>query len=277
MRDIRFNISLYIIIPIIFAGIALLATIGSYNIVLYYTRIGQNPETPVLIFGGSLLSITFLLGLVIAKLIIGPVERFVRQAEDLGILEDSLVNGSSPPQQKDALGRYALVFDQVTELLSRVESRKLFPQIIGESRGMRGVFNQIIKVSSTESNVLIMGETGTGKELIAQSIHDHSLRSAKPFIAINCAAIPAGLLESELFGHEKGAFTGAESKRIGKFESADGGTLFLDEIGDMPIETQAKILRILEESKFERVGGSSSIKVDVRFIAATNKDLSKNG
>ena len=124
-----------------------------------------------------------------------------------------------------------------------------------------------------QSTVLILGETGTGKELISKSIHEHSPRQGKPFVAINCAAIPSGLLESELFGHEKGAFTGADHRKLGKFEIASGGTVFLDEIGDMPLETQAKVLRVIQESHIERVGGIHPIPVDLRFIAATNKDL----
>jgi len=123
--------------------------------------------------------------------------------------------------------------------------------------------------------VLIQGDTGTGKELVAQAIHGQSSRSDRPFIAVNCAAIPKELIESELFGHEKGAFTSAVSSRQGKFELAHGGSIFLDEIGDMSMETQAKVLRTLEEQEFQRVGGSKSIKVDVRVIAATNKDLGK--
>jgi transcriptional regulator with GAF, ATPase, and Fis domain len=151
----------------------------------------------------------------------------------------------------------------------------MFPQIIGQSRAMRGVFNQILKVAATDSTVLILGETGTGKELISRSIHEHSKRSGKPFVALNCAAIPSGLLESELFGHERGAFTGADNRKLGKLEIASGGTVFLDEIGDMPLETQAKVLRVLQEAQFERVGGVRSVRVDIRFIAATNKDLSR--
>ena len=130
-----------------------------------------------------------------------------------------------------------------------------------------------MKVAPTDSTVLIIGETGTGKELVANSIHKHSLRQGNAFIAINCAAIPEGLLESELFGHEKGAFTGADSRKPGKFELAHDGTLFLDEIGDMPLETQAKVLRALEERKVERLGSVESTQVNVRFIAATNKQL----
>ena len=128
-------------------------------------------------------------------------------------------------------------------------------------------------MAKSNSTVLIHGETGTGKELIAGAIHHNSLRAARNFVKVNCAALPENLLESELFGHEKGAFTGADRQRIGRFEQADGGTLFLDEIGDMSPSTQAKILRVLQEHEFERLGGTRTIRVDVRLIAATNRDL----
>jgi two-component system nitrogen regulation response regulator GlnG len=147
--------------------------------------------------------------------------------------------------------------------------------IIGSSPAMQEVFKTIGQVAASEATVLITGESGTGKELIARSIWKHSYRSAKPFVAINCAAIPDNLIESELFGHEKGAFTGAVAQRIGRFEQCDGGTIFLDEIGDMQLQTQTKILRVLQEGEIQRVGGTETVKVDVRIIAATNKDLEK--
>lgn len=148
-------------------------------------------------------------------------------------------------------------------------------EIIGESPAIQKIKDTISKIAATSSRVLITGENGTGKELVARSIHNQSRRASKPFVDVNCAAIPAELLESELFGHEKGAFTGAVSQRIGKFEQADGGTLFLDEIGDMSPDAQAKVLRVLQENKITRVGGSENIEVDVRVISATNKDLQK--
>jgi len=144
---------------------------------------------------------------------------------------------------------------------------------ISRNAEIRTVYELIKKVAKSNASVLIQGETGTGKELIAKSIQVHSLRADKPYVAVNCAALHEQLLESELFGHEKGAFTGAYSRHIGKFEQADGGTLFLDEIGDMHPSTQAKILRVLQEQNFSRVGGNQNLKVDVRIIAATNKDL----
>ena len=145
--------------------------------------------------------------------------------------------------------------------------------IVGSCPAMREVYKAIGRVASQDVPVLITGESGTGKELVARAIYQHSHRSQAPFLALNCAAIPENLLESELFGHEKGAFTGAERKRIGKFEQVNGGTLFLDEIGDMPLALQSKILRVLQEQTFERVGGNETVRTDVRVIAATHRDL----
>lgn len=147
------------------------------------------------------------------------------------------------------------------------------PNIIGESAAMQRVFSLVERVAQTDSTVLILGETGTGKELVATTIHYQSLRKDKPLIKVNCAALPETLIESELFGHEKGAFTGAVRRKLGRFELAHGGTIFLDEIGDMPILTQTRLLRVLQERTFERIGGSQPIAVDVRVIAATNKNL----
>jgi two-component system response regulator AtoC/two-component system nitrogen regulation response regulator NtrX len=158
-------------------------------------------------------------------------------------------------------------------LLERVEKDFGFENLIGSGPGMKMVFETIQKVAETDLSVLIRGESGTGKELVAQALHQRSSRRARPFVAVNCAAISRELVESELFGHEKGAFTGADARRVGKFEAAHGGTIFLDEIGDMPAETQAKVLRVLEEREFERVGGNRGVAVDVRVVAATHRDL----
>jgi len=148
-----------------------------------------------------------------------------------------------------------------------------FDQLIGSGAAMRRVFETIHKVAETDLSVLIRGESGTGKELVAQALHNASSRHSRPFVAVNCAAINRELVESELFGHEKGAFTGADARRIGRFEAAAGGTIFLDEIGDMAPETQAKVLRVLEERKLERVGSTETIEVDVRVVSATHRDL----
>ena len=178
----------------------------------------------------------------------------------------------------------ALAFGEIRELRDQLTKEKLyledeirtemnFSQIIGNSSSLRRVLKHVETVAPTDSTVLIYGETGTGKELIARAIHDLSPRRSKPFVKLNCAAIPTGLLESELFGHEKGAFTGAIAQRIGRFEVANGGTIFLDEIGEVPLELQTKLLRVLQEREFERLGSSRTLRTDARLIAATNRDL----
>jgi len=158
-------------------------------------------------------------------------------------------------------------------LLDRIQREYGFEKLIGSGPAMKRVFETIQKVAETDITVLVRGESGTGKELVAQALHDRSSRKDRPFVAVNCAAISAELVESELFGHEKGAFTGADARRQGRFEAAEGGTIFLDEIGDMAPETQAKVLRVLQERSFERVGGNRPIQVDVRVVAATHRNL----
>jgi formate hydrogenlyase transcriptional activator len=155
----------------------------------------------------------------------------------------------------------------------RDRNQRRFEQIIGNSAALESVFGEVERVAPTDSTVLIQGETGTGKELIARAIHNISSRCGRPFVKLNCAAIPFDLLESELFGHEKGAFTGAIAQKIGRFEMADKGTLFLDEIGDIPLALQPKLLRVLQEQEFERLGSARTHQVDVRLVAATNRDL----
>ena len=166
---------------------------------------------------------------------------------------------------------------EVQQLRERLDTAFHFNSILGKSPAMQRVFDIVRKVAPTDLTALITGESGTGKELIANALHQNSPRKNGPFIKVNCAAMTRELVESELFGHEKGAFTGAIATREGKFEAADGGTLFLDEIGDMSLETQAKVLRVLQEREFERVGGNRTIKVDVRVIAATNRNLQQMG
>src|SRR2546422_632755 len=162
---------------------------------------------------------------------------------------------------------------QIVSYQPLLESEDYDLGIVGRSEAMQSVFKLIGQLAASDATALITGESGTGKELVTRAIYHHSQRAQKPFLAINCAAIPENLLESELFGHEKGAFTGAVAQRIGKFEQCDGGTVFLDEIGDMSVATQTKILRVLQSGTFERVGGNQPIKVDVRIVAATNKPL----
>jgi Nif-specific regulatory protein len=163
--------------------------------------------------------------------------------------------------------------DENEHLRQELREKYDFSNIIGTSGPVRQVYEQVAQVAATNTTVLVRGESGTGKELIAHAIHYNSLRAKKPFVKVSCAALPESLIEAELFGHEKGAFTGAEQRKKGRFELAEGGTLFLDEIGDINLSTQVKLLRVLQEREFERVGGTETIKVNVRLIAATNKDM----
>ncbi|MDP2045207.1 MAG: sigma-54 dependent transcriptional regulator [Deltaproteobacteria bacterium] len=196
------------------------------------------------------------------------------EATKLGAFEYVL----KPPEIPDILALISQALEAGRFMRSRVEldvapDTTAADAIIGKSKPMQEVYKAIGRVAPTDATVLIRGDSGTGKELVARAIYQHSLRSAKPFLIINCVAIPETLLESELFGYEKGAFTGAVNRRVGKFEQAHGGTVFLDEIGDMPFSIQAKILRLLQERSIERLGGREPIPEDVRIIAATNRDL----
>ena len=274
MRHKRFYVSIYTIVPVIFAGIAFLSTIVAYQISEYYIKIGIDTGWSIYLWAVVSTALAFFCGLMLARLLLRPVEKFVKETKNLPALASSEPDNSNK-RSRDDLEHFSYVFEQITDVLSKVEARQLFPHIIGQSVALRGILNHIMKVSPTDSTVLISGESGTGKEIVANSIYENSLRKHKPFIKINCVAIPEGLIESEIFGHEKGAFTGATAKKIGKFEVANGGTIFMDEIGDMPLNTQAKILRALQEKEFERIGGTQSINVDVRFIVATNKNLEK--
>jgi PAS domain S-box-containing protein len=158
-------------------------------------------------------------------------------------------------------------------LKEEIDRSSMFEEIVGASPALRAVLSRIAKVAPTDSTVLLTGETGTGKELIARAVHKRSQRSSRAFVSVNCAAIPVALITSDLFGHEKGAFTGALQRRLGRFELAEGGTIFLDEVGELPVETQIALLRVLQEREFERVGGNQLIHADVRVITATNRDL----
>jgi formate hydrogenlyase transcriptional activator len=163
--------------------------------------------------------------------------------------------------------------NEILVLREEIDRSSMFEEIVGSSKPIRQLLKQVEKVAPLDSTVLILGKTGTGKELVAHALHRRSKRAKQPFIRVNCAAIPQSLIASELFGHEKGAFTGAVQRRVGRFEAASGGTLFLDEVGELPMETQIALLRVLQEKEFERVGSNHPISVDVRVIAATNRDL----
>jgi len=272
MKQSRFYISLYVIFPFIFTGLTIFSAIVSFRLTKYGMLHGLDPARPVFWFIIVIGCLAYICGFALVRVILKPVEKFVEETRKLASFAGSETskNNEAPV---DKIQQFANVFDRVTSVLSRMDAHHFFPDIIGESTTMRGLLGLIKKVAPTDSTVLILGESGTGKELAAASIHDNSKRFDQPFIKLNCAAIPEELLESELFGHEKGAFTGATKFKPGKFDMADGGTLFLDEIGDMPFNLQAKILRILQEQEFYRVGGSRTIRVDVRIIASTNKNV----
>ncbi|MBW1742120.1 MAG: sigma-54-dependent Fis family transcriptional regulator [Deltaproteobacteria bacterium] len=220
---------------------------------------GKNPHLPVVMMTAY-----------------GTVERAV-EAMQLGafnFIQKPFQNEALKQMVHNAISTYG-VLKENQRLLQDLEGRYRFDNIIGKSKPMREIFDMIQRVAHTKATVLITGESGSGKELIAKAIHYNSPRRNRPFVAVSCAALTETLLESELFGHERGAFTGATAMKKGRFELADGGTLFLDEIGEIPATVQVKLLRVLEEMTFERVGGTKTIDFDIRLVAATNKDLKK--
>ncbi len=220
-----------------------------------------------LVHGGNVIAVMQL-----TKYATGAVK--TQQADFLSALASQLSAAVANALEHRAVvaSRDQLALEQVY-LREEIDRSSMFEEIVGASEPLRKILSQVAKVAPTDSTVLILGETGTGKELIARAIHKRSNRSSRAFVGVNCAAIPAALIASELFGHEKGAFTGAVQRRLGRFELADGGTIFLDEIGDLPMEMQLALLRILQERNFERVGGNLSISVDVRIVAATHRNL----
>jgi formate hydrogenlyase transcriptional activator len=196
--------------------------------------------------------------------------RYKPLLEEKGQVAKWFVTATDIDDRKQAEDR---IRNETFALREEIDRTSMSEEIVGSSAALRRLLVQVDKVAPTDSTVLIFGETGTGKELIARSIHRRSKRAERAFIAVNCAAIPQSLIASELFGHEKGAFTGAAQRRLGRFEAADGGTIFLDEVGELPLETQISLLRVLQDKKIERVGSSQSISVDIRVLAATNRDL----
>ena len=273
MKTNSMRIQLYVLVPLIFAGLTALAALLTFHL-MRSSAVVDGQTWPVLATAAVLVATAFLCGLLILWLIFRPVEEFLRKTRPM-------VPEAPPPLYGRRLSDFSAVaplvstLSRVTEALGNLEAQSLFPDIVAPSASMRSILGLVLKIAPTDSTVLILGESGTGKELIARNVHSHSRRATQPYVAINCAGIPEGLLESELFGHEKGSFTGAFARKIGKLEAASGGTVFLDEIADMPMMTQAKILRALQEREIERVGGTQPVPVDIRIIAATNKDLSK--
>jgi formate hydrogenlyase transcriptional activator len=216
---------------------------------------------------------------VVGTIVFATTENRGFDAENVDLLQDVAVQIAIALDNKRAYWEIASLRDRLTQeklyLQNEISSELNFSEIVGESQVLKQALTQVKTVSSQDATVLILGETGTGKELIARAVHRGSPRKDRSFIKLNCAAIPTGLLESELFGHERGAFTGAISQKVGRLELADGGTLFLDEVGDIPLELQPKLLRVLQDQEFERLGSNRTLKVDIRLIAATNRNLSK--
>ena len=227
MKRKNINISFYLLIPFIYTGISAITVITTYQFLYYYEIPQQFPVASrnllYLICATGL--VVYLISYIIIRIIFKPFLEFISKTQKMPIFFDS--RAKNEEKITDDLTNISKVFDNVASILSKVEAKELFPQVIGSSSLMRNVFTQITKVAPTESTVLITGESGTGKELIATGIYEHSMRREKPFVKINCVAIPEGLLESELFGHEKGSFTGAVGLKKGKFEVANGGTIFL--------------------------------------------------
>jgi formate hydrogenlyase transcriptional activator len=216
---------------------------------------------------------------VLGTLNIGSMKESAFAPADVDFLTQVASQAAIAIENATAFQQIAQLKDQLAEeklyLEDEIRTEQNFGEIIGDDPAFRRVLDQVATVAPTDASVLILGETGTGKELIARAIHDLSGRRERTFVKLNCAAIPTGLLESELFGHEKGAFTGAIAQKVGRFELANKGTLFLDEVGDIPLELQPKLLRALQEHEFERLGGVKTIKVDVRLVAATNRELAQ--
>ena len=213
-------------------------------------------------------------------LVLGSTRKSAFQVEDLVLLSQVAAQLAVAIENRRAAVEIEELKNRLVEeksyLESEIRSQGMFEEIVGDSQALKRALDQVATVAPSHATVLVLGETGTGKELIARAIHRMSRRKNASFIKLNCAAIPTGLLESELFGHERGAFTGAVSQKIGRLELADGGTLFLDEVGEIPLELQPKLLRVLQDHEFERLGSNRTIKVDLRLVAATNRDLAKS-
>jgi formate hydrogenlyase transcriptional activator len=218
-------------------------------------------------------------GQVLGTLSVGSLREAAFSEEDARVLTQVTNQIAIAVENALAYREIAELKDQLSEeklyLQDEIRSEHNFEEIIGQSPALKRILKQVETVAPTDSTVLILGETGTGKELFARAIHNLSSRRDRTLVKVNCAAIPTGLLESELFGHEKGAFTGAVAQRIGRFELANHGTIFLDEVGDIPLELQSKLLRVLQEQEFERLGSTRTMRVDVRLIAATNSNLTQ--
>ena len=271
MNKKKFYINLYVLIPVIYSGITIIGIILTYQLLNQYENNNQISSLGFVYLITAIGFLTYLISSLIVRILLRPVMQFINKAQIIPILKNSTLEKQE--SITDDLDKITMVFDDVANILSHLEAKELFPDVIASSPSMRNIFTQIMKVAPTDSTVPITGESGTGKELIAASIYEHSARKGKPFIKINCVAIPEGLLESELFGYEKGAFTGANTTKLGLFEVANNGTVFLDEVSELSLPAQVKLLRVLQEGEIEKIGRTGSISVNVRIISATNKNL----
>lgn len=284
----QIKISLYIIIPFIWGMVSVFAYILAFQLSSFFSK----SDYAGLIYyciGILLFFVSSLVGYILLKIVLKPAEDlFVRlkkqEIHRIGSTNDfnghkDTTNKKSEPRRGffiDELGEFREVFGKIAIGSNISDLQEQFPGIIFQSREMAYVLEQVLKAAPSNASVLILGQSGTGKELIADAIYEKSKRNNFPFIKINCGAISPGILESELFGHEKGAFTGATATHKGCFERADKGTLFLDEIGELPSDVQVKLLRVLQNGEFQRVGGQKTFTVNVRIIAATNRTLEKD-
>jgi transcriptional regulator with GAF, ATPase, and Fis domain len=271
MKTTSMHIQFYLLVPMIFSGFTALAAMLTYHLMRQSRVVVDGQMWPLFTAGGVLVVTAFVCGWIIIWFLLRPIESFVRLARQY--VPDHVPFGAHAGNERTSVLPITNTLHRVTEVLGNVEARALFPNLIAPSPAMRSVLGLILKVAPTDSTVLILGENGTGKELVARTIHAHSRRADKPFVVIHCAGMAEPLLESEMFGHEKGAVAGAHTRRVGKLESANGGTVFLDEIAELPLNIQVKILRLLQEKEIDRVGGDHPIPSDIRLIAATNKDL----
>ncbi len=280
------KLSIYFLVPFIWGMVSVFTYVVSFQL---STKLNNSIHADLIHYSALffLFSFSFVIGYILLKFVLKPTEELLAriQKKNLQAGTESKENLAKTDGNKPSVGGNKFFSDELDEYRKAfgkiaigydIEAlQHQFPNIIFESREMAYVLEQVLKVAPSNASVLILGQSGTGKELIADAVHGKSPRTGFPFVKINCGAISPGLLESELFGHEKGAFTGAVAVHQGCFERADKGTLFLDEVGELPGEVQVKLLRVLQNGEFQRVGGHKTFKVDVRIIAATNKDLER--
>ena len=269
MKQSRFNISLYVLVPIIFGGIALLSVITTHQI-LKYTRLVPDPELYLKWWGVGIGAFAFLSALLITWLLLKPMKNFIMKMQTIPALSSQTRGKKSG--SGDDIKEFNAVFEQVTDLLSKVEGKALFPEFIGQSKSVRILFNQIMMIKPEDRTVLILGETGTGKSLLAKTFHNFAAKS-EPFVIVNCEGMSEQVLEVELFGYEKGSFTGATSRKAGKLEEAGSGTLFLNQISMLPLNLQSRLLRVLETGEFQRIGSKEKTVLNARVMAATDHDI----